>query len=231
MKIGLWRKIHKWIFIFLGMFMLMWLSTAILMVVPKTYWSEVPTAKPLAPDYRDATISPAQALDIYRAAFDSTAPVKQLILRAIGGDLVYLVRLQGLPRQLISASSGQLFNFTGEMAKTIVRQRFADRPAELRVERHEEHSTVYPYGGLPVYLVSDGRRGTVYIVDPFTGNVRYSSPLTRARNSLVNLHDFSALGIIFSDEKYIKIAVLAVSTIGILGAMVGYYLALPRRKR
>ena len=224
------RRIHKWIFVFLGALMLMWLATAILMALPRQLLEAAPAAGPMIPDYRTARLSPAEALTRHREATASTAPTRSVELRAVLGRAVYVLRLAGEPRAILDAASGAPFEITAEMARDEVRRRFPREHGDLVVTRLDRHAPEYPSGGLPMYLVAPSGATHAYLIDPFTGRVEYTTATLRAHGALVALHDFSALETLLGGARGRKLAVLLTAALGLVGSLIGLYLALPRRR-
>ena len=55
-------KVHKWVAVTVGVFFLMWLISGIVMILPNRVYRPVPGRKLAPVDYRDVTVSPAEAL-------------------------------------------------------------------------------------------------------------------------------------------------------------------------
>jgi hypothetical protein len=224
------RNIHRWVFTIIGIFMITWLLSGMLMAMPHEWFDSTVWHKSPPSDYRQAVLSPAEV--IARLETDSTAPVetKSIKLRQINEHLLYAVKLADGSEQLIDAASGERFHFTEELAESIVRSSMDIDAPVAEIERLTEHSTVYPWGSLPVYrVVFADRASASYFLAQSDLKVFLSTPVTRVRSAIISLHEFGPIKLLGGEWWIRKGLLISISGIALLGAIAGMLLTLPRR--
>jgi hypothetical protein len=232
MTLRTWSKIHKWLWVFAGIFLLAWLGSGILMALPKRLMDTGPQVPRIAVDYEKAAISPARAIGIARRISGSHAPASRVIFRTLHDRSTYAVKLEGNPEILIDAVSGKPFEMSPELAKAIAMFNFPGVEPPLVVTKIDQHSLAYRHGGLPAFRVeSQNDSSTRYFVSSVDGRVFRSTLFTRMRSALISLHDFSTLELITDSNRVRKLLLLAVSGIALVGTLIGYYMALPHGRR
>ncbi len=133
---------------------------------------------------------------------------------------------------VIDAVSGDRFEMSPELAKAITVFNFPGAEPPLAVTKLDRHRLAYPIGGLPAFRVeSQNNPSTRYFVSSVDGRIFRSTLFTRMRSALVSLHDFSALKLVTDNNRVRKLLLLAVSGIALIGALIGYYMALPHGRR
>lgn len=231
MTLRTWHKMHKWLWVFTGIFLLTWLGSGILMVLPKRLVDTGPQVPRIAVDYEKATISPAKAIDIAQRMAGRNAPASRVTFRPVHDKSTYSVKLEGSPEVVIDAVSGEPFEMSSDLAKAITMFNFPGVKPPLVVTKLDRHSMAYPYGGLPAFRVeSQSGSSTRYFVRSVDGRIFRSTLFSRIRNALLSLHDFSTLKLITDSDRIRKFLLLAVSGLALIGALIGYYMALPHRR-
>ena len=227
------RKTHRWIFIVVGIFMVTQLLSGLLMIMPPewfgagNYWHQNPPI-----DYHRAVLSPSDA--VARLTTDTSSPVeiKQIKLRQINEHLLYSITDGDNGEHLIDAATSEYFNFTPDLAESMVRNQFNIKAPLTEIELLTRHSSVYPFGGLPAYRMTfdDGSSGSYFLVQGELKLYR-SSPITRVRAAITSLHEFVPLELITHDSRVRKGLLGLIFGIALAGAITGMLMLLPRRKR
>jgi uncharacterized iron-regulated membrane protein len=223
-------KLHKWIAVAVGVFFLVWLTSGIVMILPPLFPGPPREQKSAALDFREITVSPAQAVANLAKALGSYPRVSRVTLRPIGKVLAYEVSVQSGNSHLIDARSGQVFTITPEIAEQIARGNLPSQGRVLQIERINRHSYAYQWGPIPAYrIVFDNDQSTSYYVSTHDGTVRRSDRWNRVRGVMESLHTFRPLKLITKREAVRKGMLILLSVVGIGAALTGYYLSLPRR--
>jgi hypothetical protein len=228
MNYKLLLSLHRWIFIFVGIFMVTWLLSGILMAMPP-YWFG-PTAHHRNPqaDFRSVVISPAEAISRMEQHTGQPANVTDIRLRQINNDILYAIRLEEGGEQLVNATTGEEFVFTPELATSIIRKNFRIETPLIEVRKLESHSRDYPWGSLPVYRLDFADDGSAnYFVAEQDLKIFRSSTLTRVRAAINSLHAFDPVKLISDNDWVRKGLLIVIGTIGLAGALIGVWLTLP----
>ncbi|MEO8200324.1 MAG: PepSY domain-containing protein [Gemmatimonadota bacterium] len=217
------RTLHKWIGILIGLVLLMWTVTGIIMVLPGNRSRQTAKSAPL--DVASAIISPAAALV---PLGDSIAPVKSVELIPILDRVAY--RIEGKGRTvLIDAKSGERIQVTPDAAREIAVRALRGRAGKARVETLTKHDARYPSGDLPVYrVILDDSAATVSYVSPGDGSIVSGDSRNRIRSVAGRLHDFSVVTIFVKSQWFHRSLIILASLVAIGGIVTGYWLALPR---
>lgn len=225
------HSLHRWIFIFVGIFMVTWLLSGIFMAMPRDWFG--PTAHYQNPpaSFRGAVISPAAAIDHLERHTGQHANITNVRLRRIDGDVLYAIRLKNGDEQLINAATGQYFQFTPELATSIIRKSFKVTTPLAEIRKLDSHDRDYPWGNLPAYRLSFEDEGSAtYMLAEKDLNMFRSSAMTRVRAAITSLHEFEPVKLI-SDNKWARKGLLIfIGIIGLAGAVIGVYLTLPRKR-
>ncbi len=225
------RTIHRWLFTFVGIFMVTWLLSGMLMAIPNNWFGDVMWHKNPVPDYRNAVFSPADAITKLEA--DNTAPVevKSATLRQINEHLLYSLKLADGSERLVDATNGEPFTFTAELAESIIRDNFKIDAPLAEIDYLAEHSKVYPQGKLPVFRATFTDSSSVaYFIVPADLRVFRSSPVTRLRSAIISLHEFEPVNLLTSDRRARTGLLIVIAGIALVGTIAGVLLTLPRRR-
>ena len=230
---SLMRKIHRWIFIAMGFFMLVWVVSGIMISVPG-HWLErkAEGRQHHAMDLAAYTLSPAEIVARLEQSLEAGASVKSLGLQQIGDRALYSVRVKNGDDLLVDAGTGEPFSVTPEMAEDIARKGFGIDSAVRENSTLRKHVISYAWGPLPVYrLQFEGDPSRIYYVNPMSGNIHESSWLTRARMAAGFLHSFKPVKILTGRESAQVWTLLVTGVVSLLGVLTGIYLIFPFRKR
>jgi hypothetical protein len=223
-------KIHKWLAVTAGVFLLMWLSSGVSMILPPILPG--PDLVRWAPnvDFRDITLSPAQALKNLESALGITIEADHMNLRRIQDIVIYEIRLKNGSAHLINALSGQIFSITRDLAERYVRNTYPTEGDVLKVEQVDRYSYAYQWGSLPAYrVVLDANPSVDFYVSVNDGVVRRTDRWDRLRGVLGSFHTFQPVKLITSRDELRKGLLVLLSLVAIGAAATGYYLALARR--
>lgn len=225
-------RAHRWLAVGGGVFLLIWLSTGIVMVMPPIF-STVPRERGPEPiDLRQVTLSPAEAVETLRRERDARPRANGVVLKQVGDVVAYEFDLAGQGTYLVDARSGRLLTITPDLADRIARARYPSDSPVVQVDHLTEHSFDYPFGALPAYRIVRGNDGArVYYVAERTGAVLAADRWARFQAVMDALHTFEPLKLIVRGPDVASHALILASTLGIAVAATGYALALPRRRR
>lgn len=226
------RKIHRWIFIAMGFFMLVWVVSGIVISVPGHWLERKAEGQQHAMDLAAYALSPAEIVSRLESSLEAGASVKSLGLQKIGDRALYSVRVKNGDDLLIDAGSGELFSMTPEMAEDIVRKGFGIDSAVRENSTLRKHVISYAWGPLPVYrLQFEGDPSRIYYVNPMSGKIHESSWLTRARMAAGFLHSFKPVEMLTGRESVQVWTLLITGIVSLIGVLAGVYLVFPIRKR
>lgn len=226
------RKIHRWVFISMGVFMLLWVISGIMISVPNHWLERKAGGVNNAVDYAAFTQSPAEIASKIRQTLGADADVKSLGFQKIGDRDLYSVQVNNGDDLLVDARTGEPFSVSAEMAEDLVRKGFDVDPMVLENTALHKHTISYAYGPLPVYrLRFKGDSSRVYYVNPMSGNVHESSFLTRARMAAGFLHSFQPVKVVTGRESLQVGSLLVVGIVSLIGVLAGVYLIFPLGRR
>lgn len=220
------RPIHKWMGILVGLVLLMWTVTGIIMVLPVKRVRDTGN-KPL--DAGRATVSPAQALARLTEP-DSTAAVRSIALIQILDNVVYQVETRRRT-VLINAETAEPFEISAAVAGRIARGALRGTPGNVTVEHLTSYDARYSSGDLPAFRVSLGdSASTVSYVSARNGSIVSADSRRRLRSIVGKLHDFSAIKAVIGADWVHRFLAITACVVSIISIFTGYWLALPRRQ-
>jgi hypothetical protein len=224
-------KLHRWIFIFMGVFIVAWLVSGILMAMPPYWFGPTNFYKNPAIDFRTAALSPADAIDRLDMPGIGSSDIKRVELRQVRDELLYSVKLADGNTHLVSARDGAPFSFSEGLVVDIIRTAFkVDSPVQ-EVTRMMEHDMTYPWGSLPAWRIRFAYNPShAYLLEESSLKVFRSSHATRIRSAITSLHEFTPVNLITSDKWVRKGLLIGIGSISLLGALIGVLLTLPRKQ-
>lgn len=226
------RKIHKWIFLYFGVFMFLWVTTGLIISTPLTWFENEPGEAEASIDYANISSSPADVIRKLNADKSTVIQVKDMHIRKIQGRTVYAVVDNNWKTRLIDTATGELVSITPSMAEAIARKKYNINASLLDSTSLERHTASYPWGELPIYrLHFSNAPSTVYYVSPASGDITRSSLLTRIRNAAGFLHDFGPVEMLTHSNTLKKAALVTIAAISLAGVFAGLYLLLPLRRQ
>ncbi len=234
LKIKTWYKVHKWISIVTGLVIAMWLVTGIVLTSPDPFPQVLPhyAGSPAMPDFRTVEMSPAEAVGRLAGILGQTPSVSAVKLTQVWDlALVYHITLTDGQIYLIDAATGNQFEMTPDMAAAIAKADYATGSLVARVERLEQHDLGYMDGPLPAYrVVFDERKATYTHIAVYSGELQRTNIMHRAILIISGLHTLETFIVFFHNkDMLINLLVWLATIFSLIAAVVGYYLALPRR--
>ena len=225
-------KLHKWIAVTAGSFLLLWLISGIVMVVPQNFFHVPFRPQQTAPiDLQQVTLSPAEALSHLSKTLDDSPGVRSVRLRKIAHSVVYEINLARGESYLIEARSGQLLTITPASVEQIARYYVPSQASVLEIEPITQHSYSYPWGPVPAFrIMFDNDNSTAYYVSARDGSILRSNRWSRILGAIESLHRFEPLKLVTRREGIRKGLLILLSLVGVAAAATGYYLALPNRR-
>jgi uncharacterized iron-regulated membrane protein len=223
------RNLHKWIGIAIGLVLLLWIGTGVLMVLPH----RSTTGAAPGYDWQHAAITPAQAVSLAQGRdAGGLTRVSGLDLHRLADRLVYRVHFEDGSVRLVDAASGGLVVLDSATATVVARTAFGVEGEPVSVERLERYDVRYAAGPLPAIRVAfDDPARTVAYVGVRDGTVRGGGTGHRVRAIISGLHTFYPLRALVGSARIEVGLLLLACAIGIAGIATGYWLALPRRLR
>lgn len=229
---GQYRTLHKWIFIFMGAFILMWCISGILMMLPLEWFGGVNRLSRPVIDYRNVRLSPADAIRRLDVLADGQAEVKRVHLVQIHDRPVYRIRTDDNDFHYIDGLTGDVFEFTPALAEAIPRSLFAITAPAIETTRLTAHDASYPAGPLPAYRVrfEDAPAANLFVHEQ-DGRVVRMTATARLRNGIMSLHTLNPLESLTHSAKLRKTLLVSTAVVTLLGAIIGYILTLPGGNR
>lgn len=228
-----WRRVHRWIFIFMGVFMLAWLVSGILMITPGRWFGDLAPQNPgHIVDYSQITLSPADIISRLDANRVTPQEIRAVTLRKIFDRILYEVRIKGGQTQLFDAQTGQPFVFTPELAEVLARDAYPSTAAVRSIEKLEEYDRLYGWGSLPVYrLRFEDHPSTIITVVQANGRVMRLTPMMGIRRAITGLHEFIPLKLVTDNDNVRKGLLILTGMLTLFGTIAGIYLTLPARRK
>lgn len=222
--IRLFYKVHKWIGVGIGLVLLMWIVTGMLI-------GGGGGGRPSAPpDYSRATVSPAEAVAVAARGDSGLAEVRGVVLDMLGGRLVYRLSAPRGRGALVDAATGERLEIGEALAREVAAS-LVPQAAVREVVRLEGYDLGFPRGALPAWrVVLDGPAGT-WVHLSRDGLASSNTREQRRKSVYHDLHTFATLQQLRLGRPAIRILFLVASVISLGVVVTGYYLSLPRRWR
>ncbi|MEP6574280.1 MAG: PepSY domain-containing protein [Gemmatimonadota bacterium] len=223
----LFYTLHKWLAIGIGLVLLMWIVTGIVMGSLSDRMLENAPAQ--AVDYSRVTLSPSQVLQ--RLSGHAGGPVTGLDVVQFGSRALYQARFADKSSAFLDASDGSEVVITAALARTMA-EAAAGRPAPADAIEVRAHDADYPSGALPIFrLIYGDDKKTSVDVSPRTAEVRVNDSRRRMRRMVGSLHTFGSLRALVRSPTTVHQIFIFASVVSLLVVLTGYVLALPRRRR
>ncbi|MDX2121134.1 MAG: PepSY domain-containing protein [Gemmatimonadota bacterium] len=217
-------KVHKWVGIGIGVILLMWIVTGILIAggdTPKGT-GEAP------PDFSRATVAPAAALALATSGDSALTGVRAVEFERLGPHFIYRVRGKGRT-VLVDAERGVRFLVDEALARRLAAETVPGagiRSAELI----RSYDRGYGNGSLPVWRVTlDDAAGTLVHLSQRDGVLGTSTSSKRMHLTMHNLHTFATLKVLGLPRGPIRWLLVLASVVSLVAVLTGYYMSLPKR--
>lgn len=213
-------QIHKWIGVGIGVILLMWIVTG--MLVGGGRGEKPNVVRPV--DVARAVISPAQAA-LAVASDSSFGGVKGMSLDQLGSRPVYRVTSEQRAVRLIDAATGAQVQVDEALAREIA----ATELPGVELGSVERIKGGGPQSGWRVRFHDADH--TVLIIGERSGEIRRTDDGSQFHRSMMSLHTFAVLKGLSLPAQAVYIIFLSISIISLGTVLTGYYLSLPKRWR
>ena len=168
-------KTHRWFAVVAGGFFIVWILSGILTMFQLPL-EDSGQGKDLPLDFRMATISPSEAIQIVEKISGKTVEVREVHLDEILGKVIYRVYINHGPSHLIDAQTGKEIIIDKQMGEEIAKSRLPNHMEIFHTEYLETHTSEYSNGPLPVYKISfNDTWNTLSIVEKSSGKERHNN--------------------------------------------------------
>lgn len=230
------RKIHKWIFIFVGLFMLLWVLTGVIISLPVGMdWKRPDRNYTALFDTQYAgklTVSPGQAMASLQKEHSKTLVIRSVHFEKINDRIFYVIQDSDHLHHLVDSMTGGVYRMSLQEARDIVRKMYGKQGMALEETMINQHSLSYPYGELPVYRFRFQSDSSVqYYVSPVSARVMKSNRMTRVRSIAGMFHDFGPISYITGRDAVRWTLMVFIGLLALVGTVTGLYLTLPVRRR
>lgn len=217
----------------MGVFMLAWLISGILMLIPGQLFGDLkPRSASHVVDYSQISLSPADIMSRLDADRRTPQDIRAVTLRKIFDRALYEVRFHGGETQVFDAQTGQPFVFTPELAEALARDAYPSTAAVHSIEKLEEHDRLYSWGSLPIYrLRFEDHPSAIVTVVQADGRVMRLTSMMGLQRAITGLHEFIPVKLVTDNDNVRKGLLILTGTITLLGTIVGIYLTLPVRRK
>ncbi|MCP4358091.1 MAG: hypothetical protein GY796_08775 [Chloroflexi bacterium] len=235
-KIRTWYKLHKWISIATGVLIILWLISGIIMVSPTFAPGLIQgllVANPSPPDYAQTSMSPAEAVARLEEALERPLTVSNVLLRSTGETLSYQILLTNGDSHLIDTVTGTELVINEKVARQIAQDAYKTDAPIVSAAYLEHYNVGYLFGPLPVYrfVFDDGRATYIHVSIP-DGQTLTNDRQARLLALFESFHNFAILRLFrITQEKLITLLLWTSLLVTLAAALIGYYLALPHRRR
>ena len=218
------RRIHKWMSVSIGVILLAWVVSGIIMMTPA---KPLPSGRAATVDYGTMQVSLAQAVQTATAGADGAA-IEWITTRRLTNRFFYVIGLAGNRRALVDAASGALTTITPELAGAIARDGLPESVTVTSVQRFETEQSGYD-GPLPVYRV-DLSEGITAWVGALAGEVTRRNASGRWHEFWGSIHTFRPVRRMAGrNTQFLSLVITGAISIAV--ALTGYWMALPKRAR
>jgi hypothetical protein len=223
------HRAHRWIAIPTGVFIVGWLVSGVLSMVPS------PAPQPRRAqtlDLAQITVTPMEAA--LALVGPGIAPdVRSIRLVQLGDVVAYEIAAGGHGPRLVHAHSGRPINVDAGLARSIaaVRTPVGAQVVHADILTRRRHDLTYLWGSLPAHRVAfDDPWGTVVYIGAEDGSVRSTTRWSRALDIVWAFHTFGPLEVVVGDPAR-KATLILISLTALLTAFTGYAIVAWRQRR
>lgn len=216
------RQLHKWIGICVGVILLMWAVTGVILLVP----GHAPQVRTMPLQLEHATVSPQQAMAI--ASGGSTGEIRSVSLIRIHDRVAYRID-RGKRPALVDAASGERIEITSVLAEAVAREAMHRPSGSVQIEPVTKHDGLYPSGNLPVWRIRFAGLDAPAHVSQLDGGFL---PAGRSgfRSVAHDLHNFSIIRKVVAASWFSRTLAIIAGLVSVGSILTGYWLSLPTRK-
>ncbi len=219
-------KVHKWVGVAVGVVLLMWIVTGVLLSAGEGRGKD----RGAPPDYGMATVAPAAAVAAATRGDSGLHAIRGVELDRLGDRVIY--RVKGSPRgtALIDAGTAERIVITESLARALAQSAVPGSPI-VSAELIRANDRGYP-GSLPAWRVRFGDEGATWFhVGTQDGLINISTTTSRTSSTLHGLHTFGSLTALHIERRHIRLLLIGASLVALAVVVTGYVLSLPRRRR
>jgi hypothetical protein len=221
------RQWHRWGAWSIGIFVLMWTCTGVVMITPSVQPSGA-GGEPRLAGVDGAVIAPAAALAA--AELPAGSAPRAMSLRMIGDRLAWQVQPPSGHQRLIDAHTAQRIQVDSATAPILARESLGSAPPVTSVVHLTESDGRYR-GQLPAWRVSfaDRRRTRAYVT-PW-GVVSFTDLLTPLKQVSGQMHTFTIPGLQWPRGTARRLTLTVAGAVTVALGLTGFVLLLPLRRR
>lgn len=230
------RKAHKWMAVAASIFLLAWLVSGLVMVIPfdwlarKVGLAAAPVASSRPLDFRQITVTIPEAISALEAELGGPADVTQVRVTAFRDRPAYQLNVAGGSVHLVDAVTGTPIVVSEALAEELA-TRALPGPARVAATVRVERPDYYFWGPFPAHkVVFEDPPGNVVYVSA-TGIVRRSTKASRLRRWVTSLHGFEPLWLIHDSRRFRVAASVLPTGLALFVVVSGLLLAWPSRRR
>jgi hypothetical protein len=216
------RQLHKWIGIGVGIILLMWSVTGVILMIP----GRPPQVRTLPLELDRATVSPQQA--IATASGDSAGAIRSVSLIRIHDRVAYRID-RGRRPILVDAASGERIEITATLAEAVAREAMNRPTGDVKVESVTRHDGFYPSGSLPAWRITVAGSSGPSHVSRLDGAFTPAGSRSRFKAVAHDLHNFSILRELVRADWFSRSLAIIAGVVSMASILTGFWLALPRR--
>ena len=222
------HRIHRWIAIVTGVFIVGWILTGVVRILPRPVpWMRPPTVL----DVARVGVTPAEAARAL-AGTAAVPAITSLRLSQLGNVLAYEIVFFGQRPQFVDARTGRPVTIDAALARSIATTR---APAGARVVQMDllsrrREDLLHAWGSLPAHrVIFDDRWSTVVYVGAEDGTVFSTTRWARVMDTIGAFHTFDPLDFLLRDPAARKVVLIAVALVTLGTALTGYAIVAWRR--
>ena len=217
-------KVHKWVGIGIGVILLLWIVTGVLIA-----GGDTPKASGDAPpDFGRATVAPAAALALATSGDSALTGVRTVEFERLGPHFIYRIRGKGRT-VVVDAERGERLVMDEALARRLAAETVPGatiRSAGLI----RAHDRGYGNGSLPAWRVTlDDAAGTLVHLSVRDAVLSSSTGSRRMHLTMHNLHTFATLKVLGLARGPIRWLLVLASVISLVAVVTGYFMTLPKR--
>jgi hypothetical protein len=228
MTLRLLHRVHRWIAIPTGVFIVGWIVTGVVSQVPP----------PAPPARRAQTLDLALiAVTPMEAALALVGPgiapdVRSIRLVQLGDVLAYEIAAGGREPRLVDARSGRPITVDAGLARSTAAGRAPVGAQVLHADILTRRRHDLTYGGsLPAHRVAfNDPWATVVYVGAEDGSVRSTTRWSRTRDTVFAFHTFGPLELVVGEPAIRKGTLIAIALTALLTALTGYAIVVAWRR-
>ncbi|MDB4915744.1 MAG: peptidase [Gemmatimonadetes bacterium] len=220
---------HKWIGVGIGLVLILWIVTGLIMLVPMSNTSRLGSGTGGAVDWSLVVVSPAQAGQA--AVVAGHGHVRSIELKRFRDGMAYVVRLAPRGSVIVDAGTSSVVMIDASLAAAMASDGLGAAKVE-RIDRVESQGNEYR-GSVPAWhvVLGDQARTEAYVAIA-NGEIRRSDRMDRLKATWGHsAHVFTPLDRNAGDTRASHGALWATSILALFSIVAGYWLALPRTWR